>query len=188
MKRAEGLPLKNLKVCAAGEFVSGELLITRYGLEGGAIYRLGPVLRGMARPELRIDFKPQVTAEVLRERAAQLSAPNDWLRAWKLSAGAVALLEGYFPDDCADREKAIARLKEFPLPLGGPRPIAEAISTAGGVLWQELDQQLMLQKMPGVFLAGEMIDWEAPTGGYLLQGCFSTGTRAGRAAAEYACG
>ena len=68
--------------------------------------------------------------------------------------------------------------------MGGPRPIAEAISTAGGVLWQELDQQLMLLKMPGVFLAGEMIDWEAPTGGYLLQGCFSTGTRAGRAAAE----
>ncbi len=97
MKRAEGLPLKNLKVCAAGEFVSGELLITRYGLEGGAIYRLGPVLRGMARPELRIDFKPQVTAEVLRERAAQLPAPNDWFRAWKLSAGAVALAGGLFP-------------------------------------------------------------------------------------------
>ena len=94
-------------------------------------------------------------------------------------------MKGYFPDDCADPERAIARLKEFPLPLGGPRPIAEAISTAGGVLWQELDQQLMLRKMPGVFLAGEMIDWEAPTGGYLLQGCFSTGTRAGRAAAEY---
>jgi hypothetical protein len=183
--RAEGLPLKNLKVSAAGEVVSGELLITRHGLEGGAIYRLGPVLRGMARPELRIDFKPQVTAEVLCERAAQLRAPNEWFRAWKLSAGTVALFEYYFPDDCTDRLRAIARLKAFSLPLGGPRPIAEAISTAGGVLWQELDQQLMLQKMPGVFLAGEMIDWEAPTGGYLLQGCFSTGTRAGRAAAEY---
>src|SRR4029079_8604482 len=133
--------------------------------------RFVPILRVMARPELRINCKPQVTAEVLRERAAQLSAPSDWLRAWKLSAGAAALLEGYFPDDCAAREKAIARLKEFPLPLGGPRPIAEAISTAGGILWQELDQQLMLLKMPGVFLAGEMIDWEAPTGGYLLQGC-----------------
>ncbi len=69
LERAEGLPLKNLSVSAAGETVSGELLITRYGLEGGAIYRLGPVLRAMARPELRIDFKPQVTAEVLRERA-----------------------------------------------------------------------------------------------------------------------
>jgi uncharacterized flavoprotein (TIGR03862 family) len=185
LERAEGLPLKNLNVSAAGESISGELLITRYGLEGGAIYRLGPLLRGMARPELRIDFKPQVAAEVLRERAAQLRAPNDWFRVWKLSAGAVTLLESCFPDDCADREKAIARVKEFLLPLEGPRPIAEAISTAGGVLWRELNEQLMLQQMPGVFLAGEMIDWEAPTGGYLLQGCFSTGTRAGRAAAEY---
>jgi uncharacterized flavoprotein (TIGR03862 family) len=186
LERAEGLPLKNLNVTAAGEVVSGELLITRYGLEGGAIYRLGPVLREMARPELRIDFKPQVTADGLRQRAAQLSAPNEWFRAWKLSAGVVALVESYFAEDCVEREKAIARLKEFPVPLGSPRPIAEAISTAGGVLWRELDDQLMLRKMPGVFLAGEMIDWEAPTGGYLLQGCFSTGTRAGRAAAKYA--
>lgn len=185
LERAEGLPLKNLNVSAGGEVVSGELLITRHGLEGGAIYRLGPVLRGMNQPELRIDFKPQVTAEVLRERAGQLRAPNDWFRAWKLSPGAIALLESFFPEDCATREKAILRLKDFPLPLGGPRPIAEAISTAGGVLWQELDPQLMLHKMPGVFLAGEMIDWEAPTGGYLLQGCFATGTRAGRSASQY---
>ncbi len=185
LARAEGLPLKNLNVSAGGEVVSGELLITRYGLEGGAIYRLGPLLRTMDEPELRIDFKPQVTAKVLLERAAQVRTPNEWFRAWKLSPGAIALLESCFPGDCADREKAVARLKEFPLPLGGPRPIAEAISTAGGVLWQELDQQLMLQKMPGVFLAGEMIDWEAPTGGYLLQGCLSTGTRAGQGAVRY---
>jgi uncharacterized flavoprotein (TIGR03862 family) len=185
VERADGLPLKNLSVSAAGESVSGELLITRYGLEGGAIYRLGPVLRAMARPALRIDFKPQVEPEVLRQRATQSRAPNDWFRAWKLSAGAVALLESYFRDDCADREKAIERVKHFPLAVEGPRPVAEAISTAGGVLWRELDEQLMLRKMPGVFLAGEMIDWEAPTGGYLLQGCFSTGTRAGRAAWEW---
>jgi predicted flavoprotein YhiN len=74
-------------------------------------------------------------------------------------------------------------VKNFTLSLSGPRPIAEAISSAGGVPWSELDQNLMLRKLPGVFVAGEMIDWEAPTGGYLLQGCFSTGTRAGRAAA-----
>ena len=182
---AEGLPLKNLNVSAGDETVSGELLITRDGLEGGAIYRLGPVLRAMPKPKLRIDFKPQVTAEVLRARAAPLCTPNEWFRAWKLSAGAVALLESYCPRDCSDLEQAIARTKNFVLPLVGPRPIAEAISTAGGVLWRELDDALMLRKLPGVFLAGEMIDWEAPTGGYLLQGCFSTGTRAGRAAARY---
>jgi uncharacterized flavoprotein (TIGR03862 family) len=185
LERAEGLPLKNLTVRAADEAVSGELLITRNGLEGGAIYRLGPVLRVMNEPALRIDFKPQVTAEVLRERSARLLEPNDWFRAWKLGAGAIALLQSYYSHDCVNLERAIHRIKNFALPLQCPRPIGEAISTAGGVLWRELDQSLMLQKMPGVFLAGEMIDWEAPTGGYLLQGCFSTGTRAGRGAAEY---
>ena len=186
LERVEGLPLKNLSVRASDEIVSGELLITRHGLEGGAIYRLGPVLRAMARPELRIDFKPQVTAQVLFSRAAQSRSPNEWFRAWKLSAGVVALLEAFYPEDCARLESAIARTKDFVMILQGPRPIAEAISTAGGVLWRELSDLLMLHKMPGVFLAGEMIDWEAPTGGYLLQGCFSTGTRAGRAAAQYA--
>jgi predicted flavoprotein YhiN len=74
-------------------------------------------------------------------------------------------------------------VKNFTLSLRGPRPIVEAISSAGGVRWSELDENLMLRKLPGVFVAGEMIDWEAPTGAYLLQGCFTTGTRAGRAAA-----
>jgi hypothetical protein len=182
--RAEGLPLKNLTVRAGLESVSGELLITRYGLEGGAIYRLGRVLRAMAKPSVTIDFKPQLTAETLRERAANLPQFRDWCRAWKLSEAAVALLETMSPGAPAGLETAIARVKNFPIPLSGPRPIAEAISSAGGVPWRELDGSLMLHKLPGVFVAGEMIDWEAPTGGYLLQGCFSTATRAGRAAAS----
>jgi predicted flavoprotein YhiN len=95
------------------------------------------------------------------------------------------LLQAWPPNDKTQLEAWIERTKNFVLPLEGPRPIAEAISTAGGVCWSELSPALMLEKMPGVFLAGEMIDWEAPTGGYLLQGCFSTGTRAGRAAASY---
>jgi predicted flavoprotein YhiN len=179
------LPLKNLSARAGHEVVSGELLITRHGLEGGAIYRLGPILRAMRSPELRIDFKPQVSAKALLERASNFRMPNEWFDAWKLSPGTRALLQTYFPNECLEQEAVLARVKEFPLPLQGPRPIAEAISTAGGVLWKELDDELMLRKMPGVFLAGEMIDWEAPTGGYLLQGCFSTGTRAGRSAADY---
>jgi uncharacterized flavoprotein (TIGR03862 family) len=183
LERAEGLPLKNLTVRAGDESVSGELLITRYGLEGGAIYRLGRTLRRMNEPRLEIDFKPQLSKENLRERATAIDRAEDWFRAWKLSAGAVALLETIFPADCTDRERTIARVKNFVLELRGPRPIAEAISSGGGVRWAELDDALMLRKMPGVFVAGEMIDWEAPTGGYLLQGCFSTGTRAGGAAA-----
>ena len=183
LARAEGLPLKNLTVRAGDESVSGELLITRHGLEGGAIYRLGRTLRSMKQPRLEIDLKPQLTVETMRERAATLPDASDWFRAWKLSAGAIALLETIFPNDCNDAEQTIRRVKNLSLPLRSPRPIAEAISSAGGVRWSELNENLMVQKLPGIFVAGEMIDWEAPTGGYLLQGCFATGTRAGRAAA-----
>ena len=183
LARAEGMPLKNLTVRAGDESFSGELLITRHGLEGGAIYRLGPTLRSMAEPRLEIDFKPQLTVEALRDRVSQVKGTEEWFRAWKLSQAAVALLETFFPGDCTDREQLVVRLKNFQLQLRGPRPIAEAISSAGGVCWGELDDGLMLRKLPGIFVAGEMIDWEAPTGGYLLQGCFATGTRAGRGAA-----
>ncbi|CAN5668237.1 NAD(P)/FAD-dependent oxidoreductase [soil metagenome] len=185
LERAEGLPLKNLSVTVGSESVSGELLITRYGIEGGAIYRLGPLLRAMVQPQIAIDLKPQLTVDALRARLANSTSPNEWLRVLKLSPSATALLETYFADELADAEKLIARIKSFPLRLTSPRPIAEAISSAGGVRWHELDENLMLRKLPGVFLAGEMIDWEAPTGGYLLQGCFATGTRAGRAAAAW---
>ncbi len=182
LEQAEGLPLKNLAVSVGEETVSGELLITRYGLEGGAIYRLGPILRVIESPAMQIDFKPQVSAETLRARAEQFRQPNEWFRVWKLSAGAIALLESAA---CSDLEATIKLVKNFTVHLSVPRPIAEAISTAGGVRWSELDDRLMLSKLPGVFLAGEMIDWEAPTGGYLLQGCFSTGTVAGKAAAAF---
>ena len=185
LTEAEGFPLKNLQVSAGEESVSGELLITHDGLEGGAIYRLGPVLRELPTPVIKIDFKPQVAAEALRQRALPFRRPEEWWRCWKLSPAAIALLRAYPPDDPENLEAWIAWIKGFLLRLEGPRPLAEAISTAGGVCWSELTSGLMLEKMPGVFLAGEMIDWEAPTGGYLLQGCFSTGTRAGRAAAKY---
>lgn len=181
LDKAEGKPLKTLTVRAGDESVSGELLVTKYGLEGGAIYRLGRTLRGMKEPALTIDFKPQLTGDLLRERATQ---GGDWFRIWKLHPAAIALLET--DGKPVDLEQAIERVKNFTLRLRGPRPIAEAISSAGGVSWEELDEGLMLRKVPGVFVAGEMIDWEAPTGGYLLQGCFATGTRAGRSAADYA--
>ncbi len=184
LEKAEGKPLKNLTVRARDESVSGELLVTKYGLEGGAIYRLGRTLRGMSEPALAIDFKPQLSAELLRERASQGRDVSEWYRIWKLHPATIALLETTgLPTDLED---AIQRVKNFALRLTGPRPIAEAISSAGGIPWNELDKGLMLLKAPGVFVAGEMIDWEAPTGGYLLQGCFATGTRAGKSAANHA--
>jgi uncharacterized flavoprotein (TIGR03862 family) len=183
LAQAEGMPLKNLTVSAGDESVSGELLITRDGLEGGAIYRLGRQLRSMPEPSLAVDFKPQLTIATMRERIVNLLAATEWFRAWKLSKAAIALLETTCPNDLNDAEHTISLVKNFKISLRGPRPIVEAISSAGGVPWRELDDNLMLRKMPGVFVAGEMIDWEAPTGGYLLQGCFATANRAGRAAA-----
>lgn len=185
LERAEGLPLKNLTVTAGGESVSGELLITRYGLEGGAIYRLGRVLRAMAAPQIVLDLKPQLTIDAVRDRLATMTSPNDAAKLCKLSPAAAALLDASLPHDCNDPQRLAERVKHLPLRLVSPRPIAEAISSAGGVAWRELDDSLMIRRMPGVFVAGEMIDWEAPTGGYLLQGCFSTGTRAGDRAAKF---
>jgi uncharacterized flavoprotein (TIGR03862 family) len=183
--RAEGLPLKNLTVRAGGESVSGELLLTAHGLEGGAIYRLGRTLRSMSEPRIVIDFKPQLSFEALRERGSSASDPRDLFRRWKLSAAAIALMETFSTAQDNELDRLIEHVKNFALPLLGPRPVAEAISSAGGIRWSELDQNLMLRKLLGIFVAGEMIDWEAPTGGYLLQGCFATATRAGREAADF---
>jgi uncharacterized flavoprotein (TIGR03862 family) len=185
LTHAEGLPLKNVIVSAGGESVAGELLVTKYGLEGGALYQLGRVLRGMTQPEVVIDLKPAFTAERL---AATLgSKGGDFLeratQAWRLGRAAEGLLRMRGPSGSV--EELCRTAKEFRLSLRGPRPIAEAISAAGGVAWDALDENLMLKARPGIFCAGEMIDWEAPTGGYLLQGCFATGTRAARGVVSF---
>lgn len=182
----EGKPLKNIAVTAAGRTVRGELMLTRYGVEGGAIYQLGPELRSMGAPQLRIDFKPESSVETLLRKME--SVPRNHLAAagqrWKLPAHVCRLLELRAPFPTA---RSLAEtLKSFPLDLRQPRPIAEAISSAGGVAWSELDSGLMLRRLPGVFLAGEMIDWEAPTGGYLMQACFATGRQAALSAVHFA--
>jgi uncharacterized flavoprotein (TIGR03862 family) len=181
---AEGRPLKNLRVSAGDATATGELLITRYGLEGGTIYQLGSALRAMPHPAIAIDFKPDFTH-------AQLVAKMESVRRgflqearvrWKLSEAAAAILARR---EWNDADSLARETKHCMIALTGIRPLAEAISSAGGVCWGELDDKLMLKRLPGIFVAGEMIDWEAPTGGYLMQGCFATGTRAGKAAAEH---
>ena len=102
---------------------------------------------------------------------------------WKLSNGACAIIQQLYGDINSAQALAEA-VKSCRIPLSGARPIDEVISTSGGVAWSELDQNLMLKKLPHVYCAGEMIDWEAPTGGFLMQGCFATGTVAGLAAAQ----
>lgn len=170
---AEGQPLKNLVVRAGDHEATGELMVTAYGLEGGALYQLGAALRAMPEPEIHIDFKPTFTVEELARKGS-----------WKLSPAAEAILRCGVSSNISLHDLA-ARAKACPVAFTGPRPIAEAISSAGGVRWEELDANLMLKKLPGVFVAGEMIDWEAPTGGYLMQGCFATGTLVGKRAVDF---
>jgi uncharacterized flavoprotein (TIGR03862 family) len=181
---AEGKPLKNLHVRAGEHQVCGELMLTHYGLEGGAIYQLGGTLRAMPEPTIIIDFKPTFSHPQLV--AKMESVRRDFLTEatlrWKLSAPAAAILgRKTYPDAASLAHEA----KHCLIPLTCPRPIDEAISSAGGLCWSELDSGLMVRKLPGIFAAGEMIDWEAPTGGYLMQGCFATATRAASSAVEW---
>ena len=182
--RVEAQPLHNLHVRAGDALAVGELMPVRYGIQGTLMYQLGRTLRAMASPEIRIDFKPMFSvAQLVRKmESVRRNFIAEARIRWKLPDAACAMLEQFHgPFDSA--EKLALAAKDCRIPLLAPRPLAEAISTAGGVCWSELDDSLMLKKLPGVFCAGEMLDWEAPTGGFLLQGCFATGTRAGRAAA-----
>jgi uncharacterized flavoprotein (TIGR03862 family) len=179
----EGVALKNL-VLRAGELEArGELVITRYGLEGGPLYKLGPALRTMAHSCVTIDFKPDLTTARMVEKME--SVRRNFLQEarvrWKIPDAALAIVE-WQRDNFASAEELAKRCKSCELPLQGPRPLPEAISSAGGVTWSEVDDSLMLRQYPGLFVAGEMLDWEAPTGGYLLQGCFASGTLAARSA------
>lgn len=187
---AEGAPLKNVAVRFGARSVRGELMVTRSGLEGGALYQLSAELREAAPTVIALDLKPDSDAGSLVRRLARFRGKGGLLRrarlAWNLDHAAGALLEARAGGDLPDSPEALAGLvKDLPIRLERPRPIAEAISSAGGVAWSELDDRLMLRARPGCFVAGEMIDWEAPTGGYLLTGCFATGDRAGRGAAAW---
>lgn len=180
----EGKPIKNIVASTGGAEAAGELLVTRYGLEGGAIYQLTPALRSMTVPVLAIDFKPTFSHDrlVAKMESVRRNHLDEARVRWRLSDAAHAILSH---SDWSDTTSLARAAKHCLIPLTRPRPLEEAISSAGGVGWRGVDDSLMLRKYPGVFVAGEMLDWEAPTGGYLMQGCFATGTLAGRAAAEW---
>jgi predicted flavoprotein YhiN len=188
LSKIEGLPLKNIAVTAGEQTIQGELLITKYGLEGGALYQLGNTLRRMENPVLKIDLKPSFNAQELASKINhfQKDLIASASKSWRLSPAATALLGARASELPTQDPLSLAHLaKNLAIPLTGPRPIEEAISSAGGVSFEGLDENLMVKRLPGLFVAGEMLDWEAPTGGYLLQGCFSTGTRAAQGALEY---
>lgn len=179
---ADGKPLKNLAVTCAGRTVRGELMVTTYGLEGGALYQLSREVR--RSHVIEIDFRPDLTVDDLHRRwRKDLSLREGATKALRLSAAAFAVIhEVAAPSNLSEFLTALKRCR---IELDRPRPIEEAISSGGGVAWDDLNEELMLRKCPGIFCAGEMIDWDAPTGGYLLQGCFVTGTIAGEGAVKW---
>jgi uncharacterized flavoprotein (TIGR03862 family) len=187
--RFEGQPLKGVALTFGRVRVRGEAMVTRHGLEGGAVYALSADLRdalaneGAAR--LWIDLRPDARVEELQAKLAQQpanqSAANRLRKAAHLSPLEINLLrEAHGKDLPSDPAALAAAIKGAPLPLTATRPIERAISTAGGVALSAVDEDLMLIARPGVFVAGEMLDWEAPTGGYLLQASFATGVAAAR--------
>jgi hypothetical protein len=178
---AEGQPLKNVTVRAGEKQFQGELMITRYGIEGGPVYALGKTLRAMPAPWIAIDLKPAHSSEqlVAKMEYVRRNFTAEARQRWKLGEAAYALLAR---NEWKDAHSLAHEAKNCVIPLKGPRPVAESISSAGGVCWSEIDSSLMVKRLLGVFVAGEMIDWEAPTGGYLLQGCFATGSLAAKSA------
>jgi uncharacterized flavoprotein (TIGR03862 family) len=191
--RFEGQPLKGVALSFGSHSVRGEAVITRAGIEGGAIYALSADLREAivhsGQANLRVALRPDLDASDL---VARLSAPrgkqsfSNWLRkAAHLSPVAIGLLQetamvsGLSLSSLSPASLA-GLINDVPIALNGIAPMARAISTAGGIAFSELDAGFMIRRLPGIFAAGEMLDWEAPTGGYLLQAAFATGAAAGR--------
>jgi uncharacterized flavoprotein (TIGR03862 family) len=188
--RFAGQPLKSIAVTHAGNTRRGEAMVTERGIEGGVIYALSsPIREAIARDgqtTITIDLRPGMSGEALRNKLAMRGnkSLSSFLRSANFSPLAVALLRETMPlEEIADNLAAI--LKALPLTLHGTSGIGRAISTAGGIARAALDDAFMLRSKPGVFAAGEMLDWEAPTGGYLLQGCFSTGVAAAQGMIQY---
>jgi uncharacterized flavoprotein (TIGR03862 family) len=198
VERCAGAPLKTIAAYCRDErgeeyLRRGECVITSYGIEGSLIYALSPLLRHTVardgRALLELDLLPDVPLERLQQDLCKPRGRRTYSEHMRRHAGitgtkAVLLYEVLDKQDFDDGETVARTIKRFPLRLKQARPMTEAISTAGGVRFEGMNNHLMLQDLPGVFCAGEMLDWEAPTGGYLLTACFASGYRAGRRAAE----
>jgi uncharacterized flavoprotein (TIGR03862 family) len=188
--RFAGAPLKRIALTFGDTTVRGEAVLTAGGIEGGAVYALSAPLReaiaAHGSATLRIDLRPDVPRDEMARRLAMrpgaVSLSNHLRRSGGLPPVGIALVQEALHAG-ASRDDLAALVKALPMTLTAPFPIARAISSAGGLAWDEVDERLMLRRHPGIFACGEMLDWEAPTGGYLLQACFATGHAAGRAAA-----
>lgn len=191
-ERFAGAPLKPACFSHGGRTIRGEAMVTAYGVEGGAIYALGAGLRTAIERDgkavLTLDLAPDICADVLAKRFAAArsgqSLSSMLRKQARLSPLAAALLReaGETP---REPQALAARIKALPITLTGVQGLDRAISSAGGIARGSVDERFMLKPLPGVFVAGEMLDWEAPTGGYLLQASFASGVAAARGAADW---
>jgi len=189
-----GQPVKSVAASCGGVTLRGEFVISGHGVEGGLIYAFSAALRdaieAQGHAELELDLLPdrtpeQVRAEVEHPRGSR-SLSSHLQSRLGLKGVKVGLLHECVPkEDFGVPPRLTFAIKNLRLRLAAPRPLDEAISSAGGVRFEGLDEHLMLRDKPGVFCAGEMLDWEAPTGGYLLTACFASGRAAGRGALEW---
>jgi uncharacterized flavoprotein (TIGR03862 family) len=194
-KRHAGEPLKRIALSFGEHTVRGEAIITASGLEGGAIYALSPLLRDAIAANgeavVNIALRPAMNTEETERRLGiprgKQSFSTFLRKALSLSPAEIGLLQ----EATGGKLSALAApemtrlINAVPVRLIGTAPLARAISTAGGIAFGDIDARFMLRAHPGVFAAGEMLDWEAPTGGYLLQACFATGVAAGRGVLEW---
>jgi uncharacterized flavoprotein (TIGR03862 family) len=193
-QKAAGLPLKRIALSMDGVRSRGELVITDQGLEGGALYALTPGLRralAEGRDDgLMLDLQPDRSVEQVAALLGRLSTSdslsNRLRKALSLGPPVATLLRELAPPAAVVSASALATaIKGLPVPVRALQGLERAISSAGGVCLDQLDDRLMLRRLPGLFCCGEMLDWEAPTGGYLLQGCFATGVAAGQGALDW---
>ena len=191
-ERFAGRPVKGVALTHAGRTVRGEAMIAAYGIEGGAIYALSADLRDAiereGKAELTLDLRPDISRPALTQKLLKprgKDSLSNWLRKTAhLDPIAIALLHEGGPLPTEPGPLA-ARIKGVSLALTGVQGLSRAISSAGGVVLNAVDEHLMLKARPGVFVAGEMLDWEAPTGGYLLQASFASGVVAAKGAANW---
>ncbi|MGQ5719116.1 TIGR03862 family flavoprotein [Pseudochrobactrum asaccharolyticum] len=188
-ERYAGAPLKSVAVTSPAGRIEGEFVISQHGIEGSLIYAHTAALRDQLETNgttsLSLDLTPARSLERLihdiTKQGNKSSFSNRLRKATGLEGVKAALLREMVPDIHQLTSEDLARqIKNLAVPLLRPRPITEAISSAGGIVWDEVSENYMLHKLPGVFVAGEMLDWEAPTGGYLLTACFATGRAAAK--------
>jgi len=187
-RRFAGTPLKNIALRFGGYAAHGEAMVTAYGLEGGAIYALSAPLRDalatQSPVQIVVDLRPDLTHEAIAVRLARAKRGDSLSSTLRKSLNLDPVSANLLREPGAPPPEAQAlavRIKAVRIMLTAPRGLARAISTAGGVSWSAVDERLALRAIPDTYVAGEMLDWEAPTGGYLLQACFATGAWAARA-------